>query len=314
MKKTFFVLLLSVITFQAWCQNQKKPTLMLLPSDHWCSSRFFTKQYDVQGKTVIINDYESCFREDSELPLVLTKVGELLGKDGYQLKNYMMEMRSMSDRKAEEEVTMSSSGMTMQETPIDAIRRRAKHDIEIAVDWAVAKSGGRHVVSFSIDAIDTYTSMVIASVNGTGKPTNEPIVVALPMAIEPRIKKFESLLDKYFADLHQNGREITLSVNVWDGSDINLETEFNGNELIEIIEEWVADNSVKASYNMSEATESRASFERVRIPFLNDKGNPLDARAFTSSLRKYLKGEPYLIDSKVMMRGLGEASIIIGGK
>ena len=50
------------------------------------------------------------------------------------------------------------------------------------------------------------------------------------------------------------------------------------------------------------------------IPLFDAKGRALDARRFANELRKFLRNEPFMIESKVMMRGLGEAIIVIGEK
>ena len=74
------------------------------------------------------------------------------------------------------------------------------------------------------------------------------------------------------------------------------------------------DNTVKAAFNLSDGTESFAEFEQVRIPLKDDKGRAMDARAFATSLRKHLAKPPYNITSKVVVRGLGEAILILGEK
>ena len=40
----------------------------------------------------------------------------------------------------------------------------------------------------------------------------------------------------------------------------------------------------------------------------------MDARAFVTQLRKFLQKEPYNITSKVIIRGLGEAVLVLGEK
>ena len=52
----------------------------------------------------------------------------------------------------------------------------------------------------------------------------------------------------------------------------------------------------------------------MRIPLLDDKGRAMDARAFATKLRKYLQQPPFNITSKVMVRGLGEAIVVLGEK
>jgi hypothetical protein len=58
-------------------------------------------------------------------------------------------------------------------------------------------------------------------------------------------------------------------------------------------------------------------FEQVRIPLYyekNGKQRAMDTRRFAKQLSKFLKKEPYLIINKVMTKGLGEATIVLGGK
>ena len=56
------------------------------------------------------------------------------------------------------------------------------------------------------------------------------------------------------------------------------------------------------------------SLSKVRIPLQDEKGRAMDARAFATQLRKYLQQPPYSITSKVIIRGLGEAVLILGEK
>ena len=40
---------------------------MILPSDNWCTQRYFTQPFDNQGSTVKVPDYQRAFTEDIEL-------------------------------------------------------------------------------------------------------------------------------------------------------------------------------------------------------------------------------------------------------
>lgn len=72
---------------------QKKPTLMILPSDNWCTQRYFMSEYQNQGESVRIPNYLQAFQEDVELPAVISKVGELMVELGYSLKDAEMEIK-----------------------------------------------------------------------------------------------------------------------------------------------------------------------------------------------------------------------------
>lgn len=294
---------------------EKKPTLMLLPSDNWCTQRFFTQTFDNQGIKVRIPDYQRAFQEDIELKNVLAKVRELLISRGYSVKDCAQELNNIATKTAEDNVTMSkTSGASLTESPLDMLKRRTKADILIKVDWNVNKSQGSQSVTFILEAVDTYTSKNIASVSGTGPMSNNIIASQLEAAIENHINSFDSQMTMYYNDLEKKGREIVFTVRCWDSWDNDLETEYDGEELVDCIQNWMRKNTVNGSFNLSDGTENFAQFEQVRIPFFDANGNAMDARAFATMLRKYLAKEPYFITAKVMVRGLGEAIIVLGEK
>ena len=307
------------LTFLLFCsilssaQTAKKPTLMVLPSDHWCSTRYFTNTIENQGKKVTINDYEAAFREDAELYSVANKIGEIMTAKGYPVKDYMQEYKSIMDEQTEEEVTMSSMGAMIEETPLDMLRSRVKYDIELRVDWTIHQEKKGRSVSISIAAIDTYSNKQVAAASGTCDAADKIIARLIEDALNKQIDNFATQLVNHFSDLAHNGREITLQIRTWDSGSITLEDEnANGVALIDVISAWVEDNTVNGSFNLTSNTESRAKFEQVRIPMLSDKGRAMDARMFANQLRQYLKTQ--VIDSKVMNKGLGEAVIVIGEK
>ena len=312
MKSNFIALLLlcSIITF---AQTAKKPTIMVIPSDHWCTSRYFTKTMDNQGKKVTINDYEAAFREDAELYNVAAKIGEIMAADGYPVKDYMQEYKSLMDEQTEEEVTMSSMGSMIEETPLDMLRRRVKYDIELRVDWTVNKEANGKSISVNIAAIDTYSNKQVAAANGTSEAAYMIVVRLIENALLEQMSNFALQLNKHFEDLQTNGREISLQIRCWDSGMITLEDENeDGDELIDVIAEWIEDNTVKGAYNLASNTETRAKFEQVRIPMFNEKGRAMDARMFANQLRKYLREQS--IECKVMNKGLGEAVLVLGEK
>ena len=288
---------------------------MILPSDNWCTQRYFTQNFDNQGSTVKVPDYQRAFTEDIELPQVISKIGGVLTGMGYSLKDAEMEIKSLGVKQAEDNVLSSkSSGASIAETPLDILKRRMKSDIIIQLWWNITKDQGGRVVSFTLEAFDAYTNKRIATATGNSKPTADAIPVALENAVKENIKDFDKQLDNWYADQKKNGREITLTVRCWDSWDNDLETEYGDDELVDIIQQWMRDNTVNSSFNLSDGTETFAQFEQVRIPLFDQKGAAMDARAFATALRKYLQKQPYDITSKVVMRGLGEAILILGEK
>ena len=293
----------------------KKPTLMILPSDNWCSQRYFMTNFDNQGTTVKIPDYKAAFQDDAELSTVISIVGGLLAESGYPVKDSEQELKNLDVKQGEDNAMMSkTSGASLAESPLDVLKRKSKSDMIIQIGWSVNKEAAGKSVTFQLDAIDSYTSKRIASATGTGESADDIVPRLLETAVKTHIPEFTQKLDNYFYELGVKGREIVLTVKKWDSWENDLETEYDGEELTDCIVEWLNQNTVGGNYNLSDATENYMLLEQVRIPIKDERGMALDARGFANQLRKYLQKEPFNITSKVITRGLGEAMIVLGEK
>lgn len=303
------ILLLCLLSTNVFAQ--KKPTIMILPSDNWCTQRYFTTTYDNQGVKERIPNYQQAFQEDTELGPVISKIGELLTRMGYSLKDAEMEIKNLSSRSAEDNVTFSkSSGAQLQESPLDMLKRRAKADIIIQIGWVIDRSS----LSFTLEAFDAYTSKRIATSSGSEIRTADPIPILLQRAVEKNVKPFDKQLDKFYSGMKTNGREVLLTIRIWDNWGKDLESEYDGEELLNHIQKWLKKNTVNHQFNLSDATENFAQFEQVMIPLKDDNGVALDARAFAKGLQKHLSKSPFNITAKLMTRGLGEAILVLGEK
>ena len=61
--KKYLLLILAITTYTLSVIAQKKPTIMILPSDHWCDMRYFMTTYDNQGTKVKTPDYQKAIIE-----------------------------------------------------------------------------------------------------------------------------------------------------------------------------------------------------------------------------------------------------------
>jgi hypothetical protein len=294
----------------------KKPTLMILPSDNWCEQRYFMTEFNNQGTKQKVPNYKQVFQEDTEIGQVISKIGALMIKRGFPLKDVEQELKAIEERTGEANMTTSSnSGTSIAESPLDKLKNKSKADILIQIWWKVNKSDQGKSVSFTLEAFDAYTSKRIASSTGTGDVNNSDIVpVLLEEAIIKNINPFVSQLQSHFNDISKNGREILVTVKRWNSWENNLETEINGQEITDYINKWMKDNTVNKKFNMSDASENFIRFDQVRIPLHNADNDPIDARQFAKGLQKYLKGAPFNFEVKLMTRGLGEAILVLGEK
>lgn len=316
MKKIFFSLMLLLAAASAFSQA-KKPTLMVVPSDVWCNKNGFVQTFDNQGISETVPDYKAALSNNMDLVAVTTKIGSLMADRGFPLKDMAQTIKSISTLSTEDRLIQSkTSGASMTESPLDRFRRTAKADIFLEVTWNVTTTGPKKQVTYMLAGKDAYSGKQVAGAEGTGAPSfAADLPLLLEEAVQDHMEAFCAQLQSHFEDMMQNGRECVLDVRVWDnGSGIDLETEYEGQELIDVIDNWLADNTVQHRFNKSDATENFALYEQVRIPLYKPNGQAMDMDAFARSLRSYLSKPPYSIPCKVINRGLGRALLVIGEK
>ena len=319
MKKNIIVLLSVFMLALSFGYSQaKKPTLMVVPSDVWCNQNGYMLSFDNQGTMVKVPDYKRAFQENAEVLQVISQINGMMADRGFPLKNMESAIKTLESNAAEDNMRSSKeTGSGVSESPIDALKKVAKADIIMQLTWTINKTGPKKSVTFNLQGLDAYTDKQIATATGTGAPSfSAEVPVLLSEAVLSHMDAFTNSLQTHFDDMFENGREIIVRVQKWDDWDGDLESEYGDDdeELGIIIEDWLADNAVKGRFNTTDMTEDMALFEQVRIPLFNEKGRAMDARRFVRKLSKMLKSEPYAIPNKLVMKGLGRATIILGGK
>lgn len=314
MKKYLLTFILTTFFVSNVFSQAKKPTIMVVPSDNWCVEHNFTETYDNLGKQVMVPNYKAALQNDSDLLLAIAKINEMMAERGFPLKNLESSLKSLENQSAEDAMLTSKDGAEVAESPIDKLKKVAKADIWMQLSWKINKTGPKKSLTFILQGLDAYTDKQVAGSSGTGAQTmGENVAVMLEEAVLAHIDQFNSQLQEHFDDMAANGREISVRIKVWDDFEDGLEADFDGKELGEIIEDWLAENTVQGRFNTSDMTENMALFEQVRIPLYNDKGRSMDARSWVRGLQKYLK-DNFSIEAKLMMQGLGQAQLVIGGK
>ena len=168
-KTLLSVFLLTVISLSAMGQA-KKPTLMVVPSDAWCNAHGFMQTYDNQGTEEEIPDYKTAVSKDQQLNAVISKINTLMADRGFPLKDLQQNMRSISNLSAEDRLISSkASGASITESPLDRLRRTAKADIILYIDWVVNTTGPKHSITYNLAAKDAYSDTQVAGAEGTGK-------------------------------------------------------------------------------------------------------------------------------------------------
>lgn len=314
----FSSLLLAALTALPAFGQAKKPTLMAVPDMTWCTANGYVIESDYQGRHLSSPDYEKALANDFDMASVLTKLNELMAERGFPMRDLASMIGDLNRNEMEDEMTTSrTSGAELGETPLERLQRRAKADIILNVGWKVNNMGPKRSITYLLKGVDAYTNEAIASAQGTGAASfSAEIPVLLQEAVLENMDQFESQLQAHFDDMAANGRKVNIRLQVFDnGSGLSFEDDYDGEELAEIIENWVAENSVSHRYTLEDSSENFMDFEGVRIPLYNEKGRPMDARMYARKLQKFLAASPYNITCKIKAGGgLGRATLILGEK
>ena len=316
MKKSIFTIVLACVALIASAQI-KKPELMVVPSDVWCITNGYYTEVENMGMTTKVPNYKQALQENMGLKLAIAKLNDLMAERQFPLISLEQTIRNLEQRRMEDNMTVSKAGNELAESPLDEVARMAKCDIILELSWEMKDFGPKHSLAYILEGRDAYTGKSIGAASGTGAPSmSADVDVLLEEAIVANMDNFNNRLMDHFQEMQDIGREIILDIKVFANNErgIDLESEFDGEELVDIIENWLQVNTVQGRFSRQYSSENVANFTQVRIPTYDERGRAIDANGFAKQLSKMLKQAPYNIPNKVLVKGLGRAVIILGEK
>lgn len=290
----------------------RKPTIMIVPSDNWMTQNGFSKSLENQGETKEIYDYEKAFVKNFELGSAISQINGLFQTRGFPLKSLEEELKKINNDQILDDAMESENGTAFQENKFDRLLQTAQADIILYLSWNMYKSGIQNSLRVVLEAKDPLTRKSIASEQSKSQPSSSATMdILIEEAVLNIIDNFNSKLQAHFDDMFANGREVNFRLKklaTWEDA---FDTEFNGKELNEIVDEWFTANTVKGSFTIK-ASKNNIVIEQARIPLFDEKGKPLDSRTFAQKLKKLLSKPPYNIPCSVTGVKLGEATISFG--
>jgi hypothetical protein len=319
MKKIIFVVIVALFSANIFGQvKMKKPSVMVVPSKAWCKQMGFTQQFDNQGYVEVHPDHRVALESDVTLKQVLVSMSGVLKQRGFTMKMLGAQLDKVDKKMADQNMRQSTkTGGGVMLSPTDMLKMTAKADIILEITYTVNRLGPKKSIQFTLEGLDAGTGTLVADATGNGEPAAGSVPELMTQAVSAYMDGFSNKLMDHFRDIQANGREINLNIQVWDDWGEDLETEdYGDDELMTVIEDWVSDNTVNSSYNLSDATESMMVFEMTRIPttYTDKKGREkaMDAAKFGKFLRDYLSDLG--LESKGERSSLSEMTIWIGHK
>lgn len=308
-------LFLSITLFVSGSVLAQKPSIMTVPADIYLNKNGYTKEIPTSGgESKTVPDYEELFLNDRYARTMITAISSAFQDAQYPLTDFEAQLKRLQSRSVE----MSVSDRQSQQSVRDMILSQAKADIILDVDFFVESQMGAPSISFTINAIDSYTSSAIASLTQTGLPGGgTPMSVLVKEAVVQNMPAFEQKLINHFVDMKQNGRSGIVEITLSEDAPFDLE-EYVGegdkeDEIGLIIRELIKRNAVNNVYRISTSTRTTIIFEDVRVPVYDDEGLPLDVETWANRTIVRTLRRDFNLDVRRESIGLSHVRLIVMG-
>lgn len=288
------------------------PHVMVVPDLIYCKSHGYTQQFNNNGITEVIPDYERALSEDPSLHAVLTQVAQLITDRNSDIVIVDI-IEAINNAKADRAMAAANAG-DESESVDEAIIRNSEADILVKVQFDLVKNGPQYRVSYVLNGTDAYTSRNFAPVSGLGKPSTSANPVALLReAVFENMEAFTGKLLAYYTSMVTKGRMVAFEIKTTSTASVNMNSKVGQYTLREQIEDFLYDNSVDG--NGLERVQSGNSFLRyqgVYVPLISTirgRQRKQGAKDVAQKLVNFLETNGVTADYKI--RGLGKVNIYI---
>ena len=161
MKKSLLIAaLLLACQLVGWSQA-KKPTIMVVPADAFCERYGYVQTVNAMGETVTSPDYSRAMKENADIRTLVSAMADFMAKNDFPIQSLEQELKRLQTEDAEMAMMTGRNGGEVEETPLERLRRTARPDIILDLDYEIHRVGPQKQVSFNLQAIDAYSSKII---------------------------------------------------------------------------------------------------------------------------------------------------------
>ena len=307
------VIALLAVTGSAWAQKAMTPPhVMVVPDMIYCKTHGYVRQFNDNGITETIPDYEKAMSEDPTLHSVLIQVAQLISDRNQDIVIVDL-LEAINSAKNDAAMAAANAG-DQYESVEEAIIRNSEADILIKVQYDLLKNGPEYQVSYTITGTDAYTNRMFAPIEGMGAPsTSANPVVLLREAVYQNMDAFLTKVLQYYQGMVTKGRMVAFDIKTTETAGVNMNTKVGDITLHEFIEDFMFDNSVDG--NGTERVKSGATFmqyQGVYIPLISTirgRQRKQGAKDVAQKLINELSAKG--INAEFKIRGLGKVNIYL---
>lgn len=274
MKKNILFLLSLLFSSFVFAQvNTVQPSIMVVP--------FVPEGADIRKSLDVSNDKRQ----------VIAQISGAFADKGFATKDFYANFKSVSNNAAFEDD--SQTDLKSQ------IIASSGADIFVEADISINRQNDGNSVRVVLKACEASTAKVLASkIGDSGRFYTTDIGKLGAKAVEKAMEGFLATMQQSFNDIVVNGRSIVVNVSFNEMSDYDTTSEVgdSGDELRDVLEEWMEKNSYKNYYHIQGTTAKKMIFDDIRIPLKDENGNNYNINKFSRSLANFFKGLGMSVD------------------
>lgn len=254
------------------------------------SSFLFAQVNTVQPSVMVIPfvpegvDIRSTLDMSNAKRQVIAQISGAFADKGYPPKDFYATFKAVS-QKAEFE---SGNQRNLKSQIIEA----SGADIFVEADVSVNGQSDGNSVRVVLKAYEASTAKVLASkIGDSGKFYTTDVGKLGAKAVEKAMDGFLTTMQQQFDDMIVNGKSIVLNIGFDEMSEFDTKSEVgnSGDELCDVIEDWIADNAYKNYYHVQGVTRTEMIFDEVRIPLKDASGRNYSTRTFLRGIKKLFR-------------------------
>jgi len=257
-----------------------QPTIMAIP-------------FTPEGKSLRTN-----FEKNELLRIAITKVKEAFDERGVNTVDFRAKLKQLNNTEA-----MTEDQQADIKNDVIAL---SGADIYVEVEANPNYSSSGNNVTVIMTAFDASSGESLANKVATSPKFNTRNFEKLTeKAVEQEIDNLLNTMQEKFADIVENGKSISITIGLEEGTDYDFDTEVDdsGDILSDIIEDWMQDNAFKNYYHVQGVTESKMIFDLVKLPLKDERGRNYRTSKFAAKLKKFLAA-----------KGIESSRSVVGGQ
>lgn len=136
MKKLIISLSIIFCGLTLSAQVAKKPIIMVIPSDAYCIRSGYVSTYtNENGDKIQTPNYKTAISKDENMRLVISELSTIMAQRGFPLKDMEQTLKNINNEEIELNLLTSKGGSIVVESPLDQLKRVAKADIIMDIDF-----------------------------------------------------------------------------------------------------------------------------------------------------------------------------------